>query len=142
MTHCTILTVPRARIKGNSSKTISATILSSHPEQPSLAAILSSQLLVRLLTSSCCGQGLVVSYSSTIEHQFAVVIYDIICCGQGLVISYLLTIQHQFAVARDWWSAVCQLLNINFLSSTSCGSSMNTFLERTLCYAFGKKWKT
>ena len=89
----------------------SAAILSSHPHQPfsatflsSLyqppcwAAILSSQFKfsqIQYLTSSCCGQGLMVSSQSTIES--------------GLVVNYLATMEHQ-------------LLVINFLRSSMTSS--------------------
>ena len=106
----------------------SAVFFSSLSQQPFLAAFLSCHPQ----PSSCCGHGLVVSYC----HHLAVVrgwwsaiaiillwlgvggqLLTSSCCGQGLVASYW----HNLAVVRCWWSA------------------MNTFLERTLGNAFGKK---
>ena len=67
---------------------------------------------------------LVVSCSSTVEHELLVINFlqssmTSFRCGQGLVVSYLSTMEHQLLVA-----------------------SMNTFFERTLCYAFGKPTNT
>ena len=53
-----------------------AALLSSHSQQPLSAALLSSHSQL----SSCCGQGLVVSYC----HQ----LLSSCCCGHGLVVSY------------------------------------------------------
>ena len=67
---------------------------------------------------------LVVSCSSTVEHELLVINFlqssmTSFRCGQGLVVSYLSTMEHQLLVA-----------------------SMNTFFERTLCYAVGKPTNT
>ena len=39
-------------------------------------------------------------------------------CGQRLVVSYSSTSEHQLAALGGWWSAISQLLNINFLWSS------------------------
>ena len=66
--------------------------LSSNHSQQLFSAIilLWSGVGGQLLSSCCCGQGLVVSY------------YSSCCCGQGLVVSYY----HHVAVVRGWWSAI------------------------------------
>ena len=119
----------------------SAAVLSSHSQQQFFAAILSSSsqqpLSAALLSShsqpsSCCGQGLVVSY----YHHVAVVrgwwsaiiimllwsgvggqLLSSCYCGQGLVVSYLIIMllwsgvggqlfDHHLTVVRGWWSAI------------------------------------
>ena len=66
--------------RSHSQQLFSAAILSSSSQQPFSAALLSSHPQL----SSCCGQGLVVSYC----HQ----LLSSCCCGQGLVVSYLIII--------------------------------------------------
>ena len=62
----------------------------------------------QLLSSCCCGQGLVVSYC----HE----LLSSCCCGQGLVVSYC----HHVAVVRGWWSAIF----VSSLSSSYCGQKL------------------
>ena len=86
--------------------------------------------------SSCCGQGLVVSY----YHHVAVVrgwwstiggqLLSSSCCGQGLVVNYY----HHLAVVRGWWSPIIIILLWSGVGGQLCTRS----LEGPFRNAFGK----
>ena len=114
-----------------------AALPSSHSQQPLSAALLSSHSQL----SSCCGQGLVVSYC----HQ----LLSSCCCGQGLLVSYYLimlaAILIYLAVVRGWWSALImllwsgvggQLFDHHFTVVRSWWSTVHTFFRRTLSKRF------
>ena len=98
-----------ALLSSHSQQPLSADLLSSHSQQIFSAATLSrhSQL------SSCCGQGLVVSYLIIILSYHLTVVSSFIMLlwsGVGGQLfdhqSYCGQLFHHVAVVRGWWSAI------------------------------------